>query len=525
MNPLAYFKPTTAGVYHLEVAQKDASETDAAINPPLSYRVAMRKADDHPASTATTATATVGGETHGFFFAEHNSVADSDWVKVSLTSGVTYRFTLAMTPPGAGILRAGIQGIYNSSGTKIADGTDGCRQTGWVTHHYTPSASGDHYVALGFGEWNRANPALNPAPDWTFKMWSSADTTAISESTGELNGVFNGINVFNVGHVPTDGAIATGSIHPGSDRDLFAVWLEPGIRYRITAYEIGGSNPPVQVRVYQYPKFPSQQLRLLATSFTNDLGYTNVFYTVDKRHTDLNPDIQYSTLYLIQVSTENSTQSEYNLYVHPASQKLDATGRCYYGRPVAWVTPGTTASVPGPTAGGQDCGIEMELKKGTDYTIEVGGGHVSNTIALFSPSSGLIGSASTTVPHTYEITAEESGIYYVHMDDSVSTTQRTTVTLTERTYPVLKPDFSGRIQRFQREAGLSSGALASRLGVLRDTVILWRDNFILPNYAERTLEAGRRPEPGPHLHGLNPARVRPPSARHDACSRSGGGMP
>ena len=57
----------------------------------------------------------------GHFFAEHGGVSDTDWVRVALTAGTRYRFTLTLHGVSA-TAGATIVGVYNSSGTKVADG-------------------------------------------------------------------------------------------------------------------------------------------------------------------------------------------------------------------------------------------------------------------------------------------------------------------------------------------------------------------------------------------------------------------
>ena len=78
---------------------------------------------DADPATGTTGAVTVGGSVRGHFFAEHGSpsVSDTDWIRVTLDANTGYRFTLTLHGATA-TAGATIVGVYNSSGTKVADG-------------------------------------------------------------------------------------------------------------------------------------------------------------------------------------------------------------------------------------------------------------------------------------------------------------------------------------------------------------------------------------------------------------------
>ena len=170
----AYFTPAAAGAYYLAVKPGPhggpSGSVESAQDVPT-YGVRVRKADDYPVTTSTTGVVTAGGSVNGHFFAEHRVdptvpfdmnptfVIDTDWIRVALTADQRYRFTLTLHGATA-TSGATIVGVYNSSGTKVANGTDAPRSSVTVQSWYTPSDNGDYYVAL-----TCANRKLETTPE------------------------------------------------------------------------------------------------------------------------------------------------------------------------------------------------------------------------------------------------------------------------------------------------------------------------------------------------------------------------
>ena len=228
-NQRAYFTPSAAGTYYLEVGAVGGYANHSVVikhlidfhlddlngiepeDIPLgvklwprseypTYTVRLRNADDYTATTATTAvvgspdltTTTDSSIIEGYFFARHNSVVDVDWVRVALKSGVTYRFTLDVK--GHALIVDEIVGIYNSSGAKVnssadADSTEQFDQ-GWVNYEYTPTADGDYYVGLSSKVRHiSGRPVEHYGTDWIFKVWSNAQVAISEPAGGDLPGV------------------------------------------------------------------------------------------------------------------------------------------------------------------------------------------------------------------------------------------------------------------------------------------------------------------------------------------------
>ena len=115
----------------------------------------------------------------GHFFAEHGGVSDTDWVRVTLTAGTRYRFTLTLHGATA-TAGATIVGVYNSSGTKVADGATAPLTSTVAQSWFTPSANGDYYVAVAYVHRRSGNLSLLdddwnpwvPTPDYTLSAAS-----------------------------------------------------------------------------------------------------------------------------------------------------------------------------------------------------------------------------------------------------------------------------------------------------------------------------------------------------------------
>ena len=125
---------------------------------------------DADPATGTTGAVTVGGSERGHFFAVHGSpsVSDTDWIRVALTAGTRYRFTLTLHGATAN-MKAKIVGVYNSSSTKVADGANAPKYSVTAQSWYTPSDNGDYYVALTISDDSSGDP-WTPTSDYTLSV-------------------------------------------------------------------------------------------------------------------------------------------------------------------------------------------------------------------------------------------------------------------------------------------------------------------------------------------------------------------
>ena len=167
----AYFGPTDAGTYYLEVGPDShdgaglAGGTYAQSQP--TYTVRVRKADDysHSPDSTTAGSVLVGGSVRGHFYTEHNSLVDEDWIHVNLTGGQTYLFTL--TGHATANTQMRILSVHDDNGLRISYGADANRYSSTVSFRFTPTDDGDYYVALSSRQHNGTK---HPAPDYTFSV-------------------------------------------------------------------------------------------------------------------------------------------------------------------------------------------------------------------------------------------------------------------------------------------------------------------------------------------------------------------
>ena len=178
----AYFTPAATGAFFAEfgpTAGKRAyhsGQVDSAQSQPT-YLVRVRESDDYTADTATTGTVAADSSVRGHFFQPHPvggaTAVDTDWIRVPMTAGLTHRLTLNVhaTPNTQAIFA----GIYNSGGTKVADGAAAGRYSTVAQTRYTPASSGDYYVALTSAQ--HTGGTKHPAPDYTFSVLTLAEVS------------------------------------------------------------------------------------------------------------------------------------------------------------------------------------------------------------------------------------------------------------------------------------------------------------------------------------------------------------
>lgn len=198
LDSLLSYTPTTTGTYYIDAQSATSSGTGT-------YTLSVTQtsaADDYAGSVATTGTLAVGGTTAGII----ETASDSDWFRVTLTAGVTYRINLnGITLADTWLV------LRNSSGTQITlDHDSGAGLQSQIT--YTPTSTGTYYLdAQGYlpshtGTYSLSLTQTSTADDY-------AGTTA---TTGAL----------------TAGGSVTGNIETVGDNDWFRITLTAGTSYR-----------------------------------------------------------------------------------------------------------------------------------------------------------------------------------------------------------------------------------------------------------------------------------------------------
>ncbi len=217
-NSRITFTPTTSGTYYLAAAGFDDSVGN--------YSIRATRADNIPASTATTATLTVNGTAGASAI---DMAGDQDWWKVTLTAGTTYVVRQLGSPSGSagGLTMADpyLYGIYNNAGLLIsgtANDDYGASTESRVV--FTPTTTGTYYVSAGaYGNYTgRYQIAVTSQ--------SNADIAATTATTASL--AVNGVR--------------TSTISPAGDQDWFRVSLTAGQTYNIDLSADSTSTTPLQ---------------------------------------------------------------------------------------------------------------------------------------------------------------------------------------------------------------------------------------------------------------------------------------
>ena len=160
----AYFEPTDAGTYYLEVGPDShdsaglAGGTYAQSQP--TYTVRVREAD------IGISPVDVGDSITSHFFTEHTGAGtDVDEIFIILDGGQTYWFTL--TGHATANTQMRIHQVIDSNSEKVADGVSANRHSNTVSMQFTPSATHTYQVRLTSEQHDGTK---HPAPDYTFSV-------------------------------------------------------------------------------------------------------------------------------------------------------------------------------------------------------------------------------------------------------------------------------------------------------------------------------------------------------------------
>ena len=453
----AYFTTPSsgAGTYYVEVAPRTGEKvielTDGRRHRSSvpTYSLRMRKADDYPASTATTAQVAPGGTVSGFFYTAHNSMTDVDWVKVTLKQDVSYHFGLRVR--GSAVNRMKIDGIRDSAGSEVTAGVNddfayASGGSAWANLQFTPTAAGTYYVALSSGVYTHSGAGRHQAPAWTLRMWSSDMATKSEPARGDLPGPWDHDNghvyrseevLLGSGIVANDGTVAAGRTPDKDDNDTYAVWLTKDTRYRINAYQTAHDDTCMQLAVYTIPPVDVESFPVNGVAVPHPSGSTTMFFTPAKSgvylvnvsngilYTSTAGPTHHSCAGPVSVGTDPRQfdwASSYHLIVHPAAHSRAGTA-CPVGRTTAWLVPGEPVTMNDIYAGlslaaGLTCQFEMELTEGNSYTVDIVSPDNPRTTTLVTPSHRVIERNGTWSSFTF--TATEAGIHRVQVQDGRS---------------------------------------------------------------------------------------------------------
>ena len=274
----AYFTPSSAGTYYVGAGvsgyagqvethrTQETMEGEAVVTVHYTptttgdYTVMVFDPDPETAGISTKASVSPGATYHGEFFPFHNSLTDTDWVRLPMQQGQKYMLLLYGY---TSIVDFRIMNIRDSSGAIVtgftAVGSDRDRSGGGnrhgVTATFEPSASGDYFIELT----PRAANYMETTYTDTGTQEENGDitiTTTVTQalSDHDFHGAAYGLRiwsdgqagkgepfdqdiakpgVFTSGHVATDNTDVSGAINAANDVDWYSVWLETDHQYLI----------------------------------------------------------------------------------------------------------------------------------------------------------------------------------------------------------------------------------------------------------------------------------------------------
>lgn len=203
------FTPDADGVYYIAAGGPRLFVREGAYTVRVTDMTAGQ-VDDHPATTATTATAAAGTPVT----ARNEQAGDRDWYKVTLTKDKVYRFDLMGAWSGDGTLDDPVlHGIRKVDGTLIArTGDDNSGTYSNSRAFYTPTATGEYFVDAG-------------------GRGTGTYTLAVTNITDSRPDDYDQTTTGTTGRLAIGGSAVGDVEHPG-DRDWFAVMLEAGTIYQ-----------------------------------------------------------------------------------------------------------------------------------------------------------------------------------------------------------------------------------------------------------------------------------------------------
>lgn len=346
--------------------------------------------DEYPADITTTGEIILDSSGSGGLSGKINISGDIDWIKVSLEAGKSYKLAQTGTPGGV------IYGIYNSQGNVQANSQFDFVNPDARGNYYTftPSATGDYYIAVADSEQQTGNFLL------TISAYDD-DFSAATNTSGEmqLNQEYNG------------------NIEVTHDDDWFKATLEAGKTYTYTMKSSDGSSLGGSLLMFDSN---GGYLSAGASNIDNSSELT-LTYTATT-----------SGEHYVQASSSNTGQYKISFASNTDdySADINTTGELTFS---------STKSGQFESAGDHDW-LEVELTKGVNYSFYFNGGATYASLSsqneyikgkidgLYDSSGNYISGTTVTndtssVVTTLSYTAAYTGKHYISASaqDSVST--------------------------------------------------------------------------------------------------------
>ena len=375
-----YYTPTAAGTYYIAVSGYGDTTGSFQLDA-IGY--ASQSGDFVADSASTTAAVAMPGTVWGVIDSANSTGGDdADWYSVRLNTGSTYRVDLS----GAGTLD-GMLTLYGTDGTSWLAGADAGYQGGSEYLYYSPTVTGNYYVAVD--GWS----------DTTGEFWlsvaqtsgSSATTDTVGQTVGSSGSV--ALSSTGEGHV-------TGVIGDNVDADWYAVTLAANTQYE---FNLGSLSLDGVLQLYD-----SSGTQLAYVDNAWSAGSENLVYATPAT----------GGAYYIGVSGYGGSTGDFLLDIYSSGtvSNVDTVGDTYQTAAAGLLNIGGSA-VRGQVDSGADEDVySVALTANTAYLFDLSSTSLDGTLTLYGFAGEWLNSADyggTGGAESLYFTPLTSGNYYI----------------------------------------------------------------------------------------------------------------
>ena len=375
-----YYTPTAAGTYYVAVSGYGGTTGSFQLDA-IGY--ASQTGDFVADGTSTTAAVSMPGTVWGVIdSADSTGGDDADWYSVRLNAGSTYRVDLSGDSNLDGVLA-----MYDTDGMSWLAGADAGYQGDSEYFYYSPTATGDYYVAVD--GWS------NTTGEFWLSVAQTSGGSSATDTVGQTAGTSASVAVSSTAPGHVDGAI-----DDSADADWYAVTLTANTQYEFNlgSYSLDG--------VLQLYDSSGTQLEYVDNAWT--AGSENLVYTTPA--TD--------GTYYIGVSGYGSSTGDFLLDIYSSGtvSNVDTVGDTYQTAASGLLNTGGTA-VRGQVDSGVDEDVySVALTANTTYLFDLSSTSLDGTLILYGTAGEWLDSADyggTGGAENLYFTPLISGNYYI----------------------------------------------------------------------------------------------------------------
>ncbi len=364
-----YYTPTTGGTYYITVSGYGGTTGSFQLE---AMGNASQTGDFVVGAASTSASVSVSGTVWGHIdTADSVGGSDSDWYNVRLVAGATYRVDLSGDSNLDGILN-----LYDTDGTSTLADADASYQGGSEYFYYSPSTTGDYYIAVdGWG---------STIGDFWLSVSQMSEESPSIDTVGQTPGTSVSVAVSSnaPGHV-------AGTINDGLDADWYAVNLAADMQCQ---FDLGSSSLDGVLQLYDF--------------LGNQLSYIDNNWGVGPENLVCAPAT--NGTYYIEVSGYGGSTGDFllDIYSSVAVSNVDAVGdTCHTA------ASGMLDIEGGAIRGFVDSGLDEDvysvaLAANTTYLLGLSSTSLDGTLTLYGTTGEWLDSAD------YGGTGGEENLYF-----------------------------------------------------------------------------------------------------------------